>query len=250
MKSFKRIHKKFGGKFKGILSGGAPLDIDVAKFFNTIGIMILQGYGLTEASPIISVETPKKRRLGSVGPAIDSVTAKIDPETGELLVKGDGIMKGYYNKPELTAETITQDGWLHTGDIAKIDKDGFIFITGRIKSMIVLSGGKKVFPEEVESVLEKSENFEEVCVFGANRQGGQKDGTEDICVAIYPSEKMRNEFQNEGQLEKEVKAEVKLLSQRLASYKRPLTIFVVDEPMPRTAKKSIKRNEVKKIVLK
>ena len=247
---FKRIHKKFGGKFKGILSGGAPLDLDVAKFFNTIGIMILQGYGLTEASPIISVETPSKRRIGSVGRAIPSVTAKIDAQTGELLVKGDGIMKGYYNKPELTAQTITPDGWLHTGDIAKIDKDGFIYITGRIKNMIVLSGGKKVFPEEVEAVLEKSENFEEVCVFGANRQGGQKDGTEDVCVAIYPSAKLRESFENEAQLEKAVKDDVKLLSQRLAAYKRPLTIFVVDEPMPRTAKKSIKRNEVKKIVIK
>jgi len=247
---FKRIHKKFGGKFKGILSGGAPLDLSVAKFFNTLGIMILQGYGLTEASPVISVETPKKRRFGSVGPALHSVTAKIDPETGELLVKGAGVMKGYYNKPELTAETITEDGWLHTGDIAKIDSDGFIYITGRIKNMIVLSGGKKVFPEEVESVLEKSENFEEVCVFGANRQGGQKDGTEDVCTAIYPSAKMRETYPSEGELEKAVKAEVKLLSQRLASYKRPLTVFIVDEPMPRTAKKSIKRNEVKKIVLK
>ncbi len=247
---FRKIHQKFGGRFKGMISGGAPLDLSVAKFFNNIGITVYQGYGLTEASPIISVETANKRRLGSVGPVINSVTAKIDPETGELLVKGDGIMKGYYNKPELTAETITPDGWLHTGDIARIDKDGFIFITGRIKNMIVLSGGKKVFPEEVESVLEKTDKFDEVCVFGANRQGGQKDGTEDVCVAILPSEKLLETCENEGQIEKAVRAEVKQLSQRLASYKRPLTIFVVEEPMPRTATRKIKRNDVKKMVLK
>ena len=247
---FRRIHKKFGGKFKGMISGGAPLDLNVAKFFEILGIPVLQGYGLTEASPIISVETFKKRKLGSVGPVINSVTAKIDPETKELLVKGAGIMKGYYNKPELTTDTITPDGWLHTGDIAEIDKDGFIFITGRIKNMIVLSGGKKVFPEEVESVLEKSDKFEEVCVFGANRQGGQKDGTEDVCVAILPAQKLLDECSNKAEIEKAVRQEVKTLSQKLASYKRPLNIFVVEEAMPRTAKKSIKRNDVKKLVLK
>lgn len=247
---FRSIHKKFGGKFKGILSGGAPLDLAVAKFFERIGITIFQGYGLTETSPVVSVETYKKRRLGSVGTTLDKVMVKVDETTGELLVKGDSVMKGYYNKPDLTAEVITPDGWFHTGDIAKIDKDGFIFITGRIKNMIVLSGGKKVFPEEVESVLEKSDKFEEVCVFGANRQGGQKDGTEDVCVAIYPSEKLTAECKNEGEIEKAVKAEVKSLSQRLASYKRPMNVFVIDEPMPRTATRKVKRNEVKKLVTK
>ena len=91
-------------------------------------------------------------------------------------------MTGYYNRPDLTKEVLTEDGWLHTGDIAKIDKDGFIYITGRIKSMIVLSGGKKVFPEDLETIYEQSPKFAEVCVFGAKRKGGQKDGTEDILV--------------------------------------------------------------------
>ena len=247
---FRSIHKKFGGHFKGMISGGAPLDINVAKFFDRLGIEIFQGYGLTETSPVISVETKGHKRLGSVGRPVYGVSAKIDKETGELLVKGENIMKGYYNKPELTAAAITPDGWLHTGDIAHIDKDGFIFITGRIKNMIVLSGGKKVFPEEVEATLEKSDKFAEVCVFGMNRQGGQKDGTEDICVAIYPSAQLLGTCENKEQIEQEVKAEVKHLSQRLAAYKRPLNIFVTEEPMPRTATRKIKRNEVKKIVLK
>ena len=247
---FRSIHKKFGGHFKGMISGGAPLDVNVAKFFDRLGIEIFQGYGLTETSPVISVETKKEKRLGSVGKAVYGVQAKVDKETGELLVKGENVMKGYYNKPELTEETITPDGWLHTGDIAHIDKDGFIFITGRIKNMIVLSGGKKVFPEEVESVLEKSDKFAEVCVFGANRQGGQKDGTEDICAAIYPSQKILEENENEEQIEQTIKSEVKILSQRLAPYKRPLNIFVLENPMPRTATRKIKRNEVKALILK
>ncbi len=246
---FRSIHKKFGGHFKGMISGGAPLDVNVAKFFDRLGIEIFQGYGLTETSPVISVETKKKKRLGSVGRAVYGVQAKVDKETGELMVKGENIMKGYYNKPELTAETITHDGWLHTGDIAHIDKDGFIFITGRIKNMIVLSGGKKVFPEEVEAVLEKSDKFAEVCIFGANRQGGQKDGTEDICAAIYPAEQLLNTCESKEQIEQIVKSEVKTLSQRLAAYKRPLNIFVLGHPMPRTATRKIKRNEVKKMVL-
>ena len=247
---FKDIHKHFGGKFKGILSGGAPLDLNVGKFFNNIGITIWQGYGLTETSPLISVETQKAHRFGSVGKVINSVKAKVDPQTGELLVTGDGIMKGYYNKPELTAETITPDGWLHTGDIAKIDKDGFLFITGRIKNMIVLSGGKKVFPEEVESVIEKSEKFTEICVFGATRQGGQKDGSEDVCIAVVPTEDFINSCNGDKALiEKEVKAEVKLLSQRLAPYKRPLNVYVTYEPLPRTATRKVKRRNVKELVL-
>ncbi len=247
---FKRIRKNFGPKFKGMLSGGAPLDPSIAKFFDTIGLEIYQGYGLTEASPVISTEFKGNKRLGSVGKALSTVTAKIDSETGELLVKGDGIMKGYYNKPELTAETVSSDGWLHTGDIAYIDKDGYIFITGRIKNMIVLSGGKKVFPEEVESVLEQSDNFDEVCVFGGNRQGGQKDGTEDVCVAVLPSQKLLDNYSGEDEIERVVKAEVKTLSQKLASYKRPMTVFVVDKPMPRTATRKIKKNVVKQMLTK
>ncbi len=246
---FRRIRKNFGPKFKGMLSGGAPLDPSIAKFFDTIGLEIYQGYGLTEASPVISTEFKGSKKLGSVGKALSTVTAKIDPETGELLVSGDGVMKGYYNKPELTAETVT-DGWLHTGDIAEIDKDGFITITGRIKNMIVLSGGKKVFPEEVESVLEQSDKFEEICVFGGNRQGGQKDGTEDVCVAVLPSQKLLEACNGEEEIEKAVKAEVKVLSQKLASYKRPMTVFVVDEPMPRTATRKIKKNVVKQLLTK
>ena len=242
---FSFIHKKFGGKFKGCLSGGAPLDIKIAEFFEIIGMRIFEGYGLSEASPVVSVNIKGHNKFGSVGRPLPNVEAKIDEKTGELLVKGDNVMKGYYNKPDLTAEVIDSDGWLHTGDIAKIDKDGFIFITGRIKSMIVLNGGKKVFPEDIEAALEPSPLFAEICVFGAKRSGGAKDGTEDIFVAIVPSQLMLDKNLDDKALEVEIRKEVKSLSEKLSSYKRPSNIIVTKELFPRTATKKIKRNDVK-----
>ena len=246
---FLSIHKKFGGKFKGYISGGAPMDITVGKFFERLGLMVFEGYGLSEASPVVAVNTTRYNKLGSIGRAIPNVQVKVDERTGELMVKGDNVMKGYYNRPDLTAEVIDSDGWLHTGDIAKIDKKGFIYITGRIKSMIVLSGGKKVFPEDLESVFEPSPKFAEVCVFGAKRSGGQKDGTEDIFTAILPSASLLEACVDEKAVEAEIKKEIKVLSMKLSSYKRPKNIFIAKEPFPRTSTRKIKRNDVRKIFL-
>lgn len=245
---FNKIHKKFGGNFFGCISGGAPLDVSVGEFFERIGIRVFQGYGLTETSPVVSVNYDKRNDIASVGRPLKSVEAKIDPETGELLLKGPSVMKGYYNRPTLTSEVITPDGWLHTGDIASIDKDGHIHITGRIKNMIVLSGGKKVFPEEVESVLCESENFSEVCVFGSSRTSGSKEGTEDIVAVIVPTEHFISLAKDEEELNRMVREEAKHYSSRLASYKRPVNIVVVKDPLPKTTTRKIKRNEVKELV--
>ena len=245
---FFKIHKKFGGNFFGCISGGAPLDVSVGEFFETIGIRVFQGYGLTETSPVVSVNYDKRNDIASVGRPLKSVAAKIDESTGELMLKGPSVMKGYYNQPDLTAETITSDGWLHTGDIANIDKDGHIHITGRIKNMIVLSGGKKVFPEEVESILGESENFAEVCVFGASRTSGAKEGTEDIVAVIVPTEHYCSLFTDDIELESAVRKEVKALSVRLASYKRPVNIIVRKDPLPKTTTRKIKRKEVKELI--
>ncbi len=244
---FHKIHKKFGGKFYGCISGGAPLDVSVGEFFERIGIRVFQGYGLTETSPVVSVNYDKCSDIASVGRPLNSVQAKVDAKTGELLLKGGSVMKGYYNRPQLTAEAFTSDGWLHTGDIADIDKDGHIHITGRIKNMIVLSGGKKVFPEEVESVLEKSDKFAEVCVFGASRKSGTKEGTEDIVAVIVPAESFKDKYSDEELLQK-VRQEVKILSERLAPYKRPVNIIVQKNPLPKTTTRKIKRKEVKELV--
>lgn len=245
---FNKIHKKFGGNFFGCISGGAPLDVSVGEFFENIGIRVFQGYGLTETSPVVSVNYDKRGDIASVGKPLKSVEAKVDPETGELLLKGPSIMKGYYKRPDLTAEAITPDGWLHTGDIANIDKDGHIHITGRIKNMIVLSGGKKVFPEEVESVLGESEKFAEICVFGSSRTTGSKEGTEDIVAVIVPSDILLAQCTDDAELEIKVREEVKVLSTRLASYKRPVNIIIKKEPLPKTTTRKIKRKEVKELV--
>lgn len=242
---FRSILAKFGGNFYGFITGGAPLDPSVGEFFERIGIKVFQCYGLSETSPIISVDRGDDRKLMSVGLVLDSYDAKIDPETGELLVKGPSVMKGYYKNPEKTAEVLEEDGWLHTGDIGEFDSDGRLYITGRIKNMIVLSGGKKVFPEEVESVLEQNPNFAEVCVFGATRTSGAKDGTEEIMTVIVPTEEVLAKYPDENVLQAFIGHEVKNLSVQLAPYKRPVNIVVRKESFPRTATRKVKRNVVK-----
>ncbi len=244
---FKRIHEKFGGHFMGCISGGAPLDVAVGEFFERIGIKVYQGYGLSETSPVVSVNTNKRGDLASVGQPLKSYEARVDTETGELLLRGPSVMKGYHNQPELTAEVIDEDGWLHTGDIAKISPDGHIYITGRIKNMIVLSGGKKVFPEEVESVIEKSEYISEICVLGTSRNFGSKDGTEEITAVIVPKEYLYEKYDN-ATIEKLIRDDIKLLSMQLTQFKRPTNIIIKKEPLPKTTTRKIKRKEVKELV--
>ena len=241
---FRKVHDKFGGKFTGCISGGAPLDVNVGKFFQTIGIRVFQGYGLTETSPVASINVDRHWDVASVGKPIKSFQAKVDSESGELLLKGPSVMKGYHNQPELTAQVIDEDGWFHTGDIAEIKNGGHIYITGRIKNMIVLSGGKKVFPEEVEAVLGKSSLISEVCVFGLSRTFGSKDGTEEIATVVVPKKEIVDKY-NEEELEKVMKAEVKQLSTHLTAYKRPVNVTISKEPLPKTATNKVKRKEVK-----
>lgn len=243
---FNKIHKKFGGHFSGCISGGAPLDLTVGDFFERIGIKVYQGYGLSEASPVVSVNVDRHGDLASVGAPLQSLEAKIEEKTGELILRGASIMRGYHNQPEMTAEVIGEDGWLHTGDIAEI-KNGHIYITGRIKNMIVLSGGKKVFPEEVEGVLEKSPYIAEVCVLGTSRKFGAKDGTEEITAVVVPTEDTVAKYGTET-TDKLIKNEIKKLSLRLTTYKRPVNIIVRTQPLPRTTTRKVKRKEVKQFV--
>ena len=244
---FKPIHDKFGGHFIGCISGGAPLDVEVGAFFERIGLQVYQGYGLSETSPVVSVNTDKRNNLASVGRPLKTYEAKIDADSGELLLRGPSVMKGYHNQPEVTSQVLDSDGWLHTGDIAKIDKDGHIFITGRIKNMIVLSGGKKVFPEEVESVLEKSPYINEVCVLATSKTFGAKDGTEEVTAVIYPKEDLLEKFSPE-ELNNFIRTEVKNLSTRLTAYKRPNNIVVIREPLPKTTTRKVKRKDVRELI--
>ncbi len=244
---FKDIHKKLGNNFFGFISGGAPLDLDMAKYFNRIGINVFQAYGLSEASPIVTLNLNPKLDIESVGTLLKSFEGKIDPKTKELLVKGPSVMKGYYRQEEMTKEVIDENGWLHTGDIAKIDKKGQVFITGRIKNIIVLAGGKKVFPEEVEAVLDDSDYIKEACALSVERQTGEKKGTEEVTVVVIPKDELLEKY-DKSALEKLLIDEVKKKSLKLCQYKRPTNIIVYKGEFPKTATKKIKRKEIKELI--
>ncbi|MNK86430.1 Long-chain-fatty-acid--CoA ligase FadD15 [compost metagenome] len=165
---FSKVRARTGGRLKFCISGGAPLSKEVGLFFKIIGITILEGYGLTETSPVISCNQPKFNKIGTVGLTIPQVEVRI-AEDGEILARGPNIMLGYYNNPQATQDTIDADGWLHTGDIGKIDADGFLAITDRKKEILVLSNGKNVAPAPIENSLITSSVIAQAVLVGDNR---------------------------------------------------------------------------------
>ncbi len=166
---YSKIRELFGGNLSGVVSGGAALSPEVFRFMNAIGIICVQGYGLTETSPVITVQRPGEMRIGSSGKALDDVEIKI-AEDKEILTRGPNLMKGYFKLPDKTKEVFTEDGWFKTGDVGKIDEDGFLFITDRKKSMFKLSTGKYVAPQNVENRLINSGYIDQVVVIGYQRK--------------------------------------------------------------------------------
>ena len=250
-KLFKEIHDNLGGKVRLFVAGGAALDPEAEKGFNELGFTMYQGYGLTETSPVVSAEDDKYRRLGSIGKAFPSLEVKIDePDEdgiGELMVKGDTVMLGYYNNEEATKESIEEDGWFHTGDLAKIDKDGYIFISGRKKFVIVLKNGKNIFPEEIEFLVNKIEGIKESFVYGRP----EDDGDYKICAKIvYDKEQMKELYnlENEEEIKDFIWKEIKKVNKTMPAYKYIRDITITDKELIKTTTQKIKRFEEIKTV--
>ena len=163
----KKVRERFGGRLKALVSGGAPLNPEVGRFFTALGLRIVQGYGQTESAPLISVNRPLKVKMETVGPPVAGVEVRI-AEDGEILARGEMVMKGYWNNPKATAEAI-RDGWLHTGDIGRFDEDGYILITDRKKDIIVNSGGDNLSPQRVEGLLTLEPEISQAMVYGDRR---------------------------------------------------------------------------------
>lgn len=247
---FAPVHEALGGKLRVFVSGGAPLDLETATFFDRLGFHILQGYGLTETSPVICGNTLKQNKLGSVGKVLPGAELRIDKKDpadteGEILTRGPNVMKGYYKHDEKTREVIDAEGWFHTGDLGHVDEDGFLFITGRLKNLIVLGGGKKIFPEEVEAALGHAPSVKEICVVSRKLAGGHKEGTEEVCAVIVPQDALQKEFEgNPDGLAKAVTADLEKLYDNLATYKRPTSVLIHPGDFEKTATRKIKRQTV------
>jgi long-chain acyl-CoA synthetase len=165
---FRPVRKALGGRLRFFVSGGAPLAPEVVEFFEAMGVTLLEGYGLTETTPVVSCNQPQHRKLASVGRALPGVEVRIAP-TGEILVRGPNVMQGYYKLPQETSRVIDEDGFFHTGDVGHVDADGFIFITDRLKDLIITAGGKNVSPQNIENRIKLHGLIEQACLIGDRR---------------------------------------------------------------------------------
>lgn len=253
-KIFKQIIDKLGGKMRFVISGGAPLDPKVQKGFNELGIRLIQGYGLTETSPVICAENDFKTRNGSIGVPLENVKVEIVNKDkngiGELRAKGPNIMLGYYENEEETKKVL-KNGWFYTGDLGYMDKDGFIYITGREKNMIVLKNGKKIFPEELETLVNRIDLVAESMVFGMPDPQDKNDLKLSVKI-VYDKETVKEKYGNIAQEEikniiwKKIKEEINTTVPR---YKHITNIIITDKELIKTTTKKVKRNEEMKLIL-
>ena len=251
-KIFKQIIDGLGGKMRFVIAGGAPFDSKIERKFNEFGIHMVQGYGLTETSPVIAAENDKYAKYGSVGIPMKHTEVKIvdkdENGIGEITVKGPNVMLGYYENEEAT-KAVLQDGWFHTGDLGYVDKDGFLFITGRKKDMIVLKNGKKVFPEELETLINRNEEIEESFAYGMQ----DKEDKSKIKVAVevvYNKEIVKEKYGDitQEELYKIIWNKIKEINKTLPKYKYMVHMILTDEPLIKTTTHKTKRNEeLKKI---
>ena len=242
---FKEIHDMYGGCIKLFITGAAALDKEVIESFRNWGLNLCQAYGLTETSPIIGIETNEHHRVGSIGRPIPHVEARIDEAdddgVGELVVKGPNVMLGYYNDKKAT-ESVMEDGWFHTGDLARIDEDGYIFICGRRKSVIVLKNGKNIYPEEMEGLVNKIEGVKESFIFG-KQQTDDKDNIKIHVKIVFDKDIMKEAYkvEKEEDIYRVLTEKIKEVNSVMPKYKAIRGIIVSDEPLIKTTTGKIKR---------
>ncbi len=243
-----KIHHEVGGTIKFWAAGGAPVPADVVRDLASFGIPVLAGYGLTEASPIIAANTHNANRPGSVGLPLRNVEVRIRPldgsaedvptgQDGEIIARAASVMKGYYDDDAATAEVV-RDGWLYTGDVGHLDRDGYLYITGRIKSTIVTGGGYNIHPEELERALEQSPLMKEACVFGVGTAGGEQAHAIIVPAADYADRANDKEF---------FRAEIARCFADLAEYKRLSGFEIYQGELPRTRTNKIQRGKAAQV---
>ncbi len=246
---FKQVTSAFGGNLEKIICGGAALNPEIADNFNEFGMEIFEGYGITECAPLIAVNPYTAPKRGSVGPAVPCCTVRIDVThvndkgfgEGEIQVKGDNVMLGYYKNPEETAKVFTEDGWFCTGDIGYMDDDGYIFVTGRKKFVIVLENGKNVFPEEIEEYLGKIKSICECVVIGRKSH----DGGITLHAIVYPQMDQLDGSMDREAIEKSIRDEITKMNRKLVSYKQVRGVEFRYEPFEKTTSKKIKRHLIR-----
>lgn len=243
---FHEIIDAFGGRLQYIVCGGAPLRPELMDDFDTFGIKICEGYGITECAPLVSANPMHWRKYHSAGLKVPHMEVRIDKadpadETGEIVTHGDAVMMGYYKNPVATAEAFTEDGWFKTGDIGYIDKDNFIFITGRKKNVIIASNGKNVFPEEIEEYLGASELISECVVLG-RKSGDENDVI--ITALIYPNfDKFEGKTKEE--IQAAIEAEIDAVNKKLPTFKHIKCVEIRDTEFEKTTSRKIIRYKLK-----
>ena len=241
-KLFSGVLAAFGGEVRTVISGGAPINPEIQEFFESIGITVLNGYGITECAPIIAVNRSRRIVPGSVGPVLDIDTVKIDEPNedgeGEILVQGPNVMLGYYNDEEATSEAITEEGYFRTGDYGKLDENNVLYITGRKKNLIILSNGKNVYPEEIENVLSATPGVLEIVVYeGQSRRGISHNA---IVAEIYPDTEYL-EKNGITDVQSHIKPYVDAYNRSTVPYKKISVIKIRKKEFPKNTLRKIMR---------